>query len=571
MALIFGGMALPMAWAGEVPPAANRWIPENALIVLEVTHPEAVLGFAAGEKATALITGLPQFKAIQQHPKYLEMVTGIRFLEASLETDWRTALGKLTGGGVTLAVCPENMVVLVADAKDGDMLRKVHQMFLGFAQNDPAKSSLVASTEYGDVTAWTFNGKAAHAIIGDRFVWSNRPEGLKTVLELRKEGKSLASNRNYVAAQETIDSAAVANVFADVCVLAQIPQLSVVLDQQNKNPLLGLLLAGLFDTIRNSNWLAMGLKIEDDTLAVKASVDGILAEDSKTAEFALPASGDGALRNLPVTHRIVGATFYRDLHHFYAAKDDLFPERTSGLIFFENMMGIFFTGRDLTNEVLAEAEPYIRLVVAEQQFDPAVGTPQLKLPAFALVLRLRNPEAFGPVMEEAWQKAVGLINFTRGQQALPGLIIDKQTQGDTRFTVACFSTVDVEDKTALPARYNLRPTLAMPGPYLVLSSTDGLARDLIDALSNETESSKKPLTGTHSLVELDARSLASVLEANRDALVHNDMVKKGHSQEEAEAAIDMLMTAVKLVKRAELGIGVGKELTQAELRVQMSF
>ena len=32
----------------------------------------------------------------------------------------------------------------------------------------------------------------------------------------------------------------------------------------------------------------------------------------------------------------------------------LFPERTSGLIFFENMMGIFFTGRDLTSEVLAE-------------------------------------------------------------------------------------------------------------------------------------------------------------------------------------------------------------------------
>ena len=41
------------------------------------------------------------------------------------------------------------------------------------------------------------------------------------------------------------------------------------------------------------------------------------------------------------------------MHKFYAAKDTLFPDRTSGLIFFENMMGIFFSGRDLTDEVLA--------------------------------------------------------------------------------------------------------------------------------------------------------------------------------------------------------------------------
>ena len=56
----------------------------------------------------------------------------------------------------------------------------------------------------------------------------------------------------------------------------------------------------------------------------------------------------------------------------FPSKDELFPERTSGLIFFENMMGIFFTGRDLTEEVLAETGSDIRVVVAEQQYDPQV-------------------------------------------------------------------------------------------------------------------------------------------------------------------------------------------------------
>ena len=84
----------------------------------------------------------------------------------------------------------------------------------------------------------------------------------------------------------------------------------------------------------------------------------------------------GALPNLAVPRRIAGLSLYRDLHAFYAAKDKLFPERTSGLIFFENMMGIFFTGRDLTDEVLAETRPEIRIVVAAQKYDPAIGTPQ---------------------------------------------------------------------------------------------------------------------------------------------------------------------------------------------------
>ena len=78
-------------------------------------------------------------------------------------------------------------------------------------------------------------------------------------------------------------------------------------------------------------------------------------------------------RTLPSRGRSPSLSFYRDLHKFYAAKDKLFPERTSGLIFFENMMGIFFTGRDLTDEVLAETTPEVRFVVAEQQYDAEGG------------------------------------------------------------------------------------------------------------------------------------------------------------------------------------------------------
>ena len=75
-------------------------------------------------------------------------------------------------------------------------------------------------------------------------------------------------------------------------------------------------------------------------------------------------------------------------------KTNCFPDRTSGLIFFENMMGIFFSGMDLTEEVLGETLPDIRVVVAEQRYDEKTGTPAMQLPGFAVIMQLRDPAKF---------------------------------------------------------------------------------------------------------------------------------------------------------------------------------
>jgi hypothetical protein len=563
--------------AGQMLPPAIQWIPKDAVISVELSDPKSLLDLFAGEKAIKFVTALPEYQKQASSPKFQEFFGVARYLETELGTDWRTGLARLTGGGVTFAICPQDTVILIVEAQDEQILNQLNEIFLNFAKADADKQGQpdrVASKQYEDVTAWTFDGKEAHAIIGKRLVMANRPEGLKAVLEQRAntDGASLASNPTYQTAKNKVGSGSAATVFADLKLLMQIPQLSGLLEQQSKNPMAALAFAGVIESVRNSNWLALGLDVKDDTLILRPLIDGTTVARTSPAAFALPKeAGDGALPNLSVPRRIAALTVYRDLHEFYAAKDELFPERTSGLIFFENMMGIFFSGRDLTNEVLAETRPDLRFVVAEQQFDPAVGTPQIKLPAFAAVLRLRHPEQFREVAEEAWQKALGLINFTRGQQALPGLIIDRQVQNDTRYTMAYFSTAQIEDKTNLDTRFNIRPALAMPGDYLILSSTDGLARDLIDALNHEKEQTAKPMAEIHSRVEIEGARLASILEANRGTLVRGDMIKKGNTQEQAEAGIDMLITAVKLIDRVELSIGTHEGLTQARLEMKLNM
>jgi hypothetical protein len=594
LSLVFPLVVWPAQAMAQTPPPAAQWVPQDAVICLHVSQPKALLDLLTGKEMTQAITSSPFYRGLSSQPKFNEFVTVIKFLETSLETDWRTALGRLTGGGITVAVCPQDTVVAIVDAQDEQVLQKLHEIFLNITraqaeqQGHPEK---VTSKEYGGVTAWTFDGKEAHALIGKRLVFASRAEGLKTILDLREasDGRNLAASPAFQAAQKAANPQAAATVFVNLKPLLGIPNIAGLLEKQRANPLAALIFAGLAESVRNSNWLSLELNVEgisrvegvppsnrgqdarDTTLIVRALTDGKITGPTNPAAFALPQkAGDGAWPNLAVPRRIAALSLYRDLHGFYAAKDTLFPERTSGLIFFENMMGIFFTGRDLTSEVLAETEPGVRIVVAEQQYDPAAA-PAVQVPAFAVVLRLRHPEQFDKVVEEAWQKAVGLINFTRGQKALPGLIIDRPIYKNTKYTVAYFAPPDANDKTKLDTRFNLRPALAMPGNYLILSSTDGLAQDLIDTLNREAGQTVTPVAQTHSVLEIDGGQTASALRANREILVQGDMIKKGKSRQESEAGIDMLITLVEFVDQVKLSLGTDRGLTQAQLTMKLNL
>ena len=358
-------------------------------------------------------------------------------------------------------------------------------------------------------------------------------------------------------------------LFADLGVLKQLPGFQRGLTQ-NDNPLNRLLLAPFLAAVTEATWLAAGLDVSSDSVTAAVVTDRTSAEPTKLNGFGLPQEpGAGAMPNLSVPGQIAALSFYRDLHQFYAAKDELFPDRTSGLIFFENMMGIFFSGKDLTNEVLAHTLPDIRVVVAQQRYDEQTGTPAMKLPGFAVIVQLRDPAKFELVAKEAWQKAIGLVNFTRGQKALPGLIIDSATHNDTTYTMSYFSLADEENKDAVDVRFNFQPALAIAGDRLILSSTNALARDLIDALKQQCQEGVTPVAGQHSLAMVKSGPLASILESNREALIRQNMVEDGKTREEAEQEVAGMMMVLKYV--TDLQIEAGAREDRSDLTVKIKY
>jgi hypothetical protein len=246
----------------------------------------------------------------------------------------------------------------------------------------------------------------------------------------------------------------------------------------------------------------------------------------------------------------------RDVRAFYSVMDKVCPDRTAERVFFGNMMGIFFSGRDLSAEVLGDIRPQIRFVVAEQKYDSEIGPPQVQIPAFALVLKVRNPEQTAEIVEHAFEKAMGLVSYTLEEKGVPGLMMERPTYADTPYTLAYFRTSDAEQKNQLATRYNFRPALVKLGDYLVISSAECLGRDLIDAIKKEMASPPGPEPNTDTLIEVNAIQLASLLEANQAALVRQNMMQEGTEEKEAETAIDQWIGLVKLLGKATLLMGV---------------
>jgi hypothetical protein len=566
-----GGLAV--AADGTAPPA-RRWVPKEAVMVVEVERPKALIDLLAGPKATTLVASNPAYKAAMAGPQLQGLVQVVRYLEMQTGTDWRNGLAKLLEGGATMAVLPGGGTVLIVDSGDAAMLEKVHNVFVEGARGEAVKQGKpdpVERREVQGVTTWNLGGTSIHAVLDKRLVWANSPGALEAVLEHRTHADraGLDSSATYQAARKAVGSQAVATGYADVAVLKTIPQIDALI-KPSDNPMSVLLMAGMKQALKQSKWLGLGLRIDGESLALDAFMDGKTGTTAAEAGFATPPAGKGALPLLEVPRQLAGMSFYRDLNAFYSAKDQLFPERTSGIIFFENMMGIFFSGRDLNGEVFAETRPEVRFVMAEQKYDPAVGTPDMKLPAFALVIPSKHPEEFARVVEEAWQKGVGLISVTRGQQAEPGLIIDRVTHADVKFTVANNAAGKSDDKAHLPSRFNFSASMARVGDTFVLSSTEGLTRDLIDALK-KTSATAKPLVGTDTLVRVDGTQLGSILTANRETLIERNMVEKGNTRPGAEGQINTFTGLAKLARRAQFTAGVRNGVSWYTLSVDLNL
>ena len=105
-----------LARANDPPVPATSLIPDNAILVIRVAEPKALIARAFDQRMVQFVQSLPPYKEAMARPEVQQGLTMVDFFRTKNQADLPTLLGKLIGGGITLALGPNDAALLIVDA-----------------------------------------------------------------------------------------------------------------------------------------------------------------------------------------------------------------------------------------------------------------------------------------------------------------------------------------------------------------------------------------------------------------------------------------------------------------------
>jgi hypothetical protein len=184
-----------------------------------------------------------------------------------------------------------------------------------------------------------------------------------------------------------------------------------------------------------------------------------------------------------------------------------------------------------------------------------------------MVGKLKNPRTMQKEMKRIFQSFIGFLNVVGAMEGQPQLDLMSETSENSSLYWGEY-VVDADRKyeNGLPIQFNFSPALAFVGDHMILSSTTKLAKQLIlhpDRIVSDQTSSNSSL---HTEFVISAESVQQALVANRDSLIAQNMLEKGHSRVEAVKEIDTLMGILELLDEFKLEMAFA-ERSMMKLRV----
>jgi hypothetical protein len=538
--------------AEETSPA--QLAPETTVVYAEVTNPAPLLDLALSQKTRTLLRNSDAYRKYEQSEKYVQIQAVVGLLEGRLGKTWDAVLRELVGGGV--AVCFDPLTqsgFLAVRSRDRELLGKFHSALVELVEADAQKNgrpSPAKSQEYKGFTGWTFGGGAMHVIVDDLLLISNKADTLRAAIDRYRDpaAKNLAGQAAFAAARAKQQAGTIGWSWVDLAAVKKDPNFEKGLNKRSDNPVAELLLGGVLDALKQASYLTTSISYDAGRLRLKAELPRqASAVSAARGWFFAPQNGEPAL----APSGTIGAfTMFRDLAGLWLARDELFNEAIVAQLAQANtQLGLFFSGRDFGPEVLGELAAPLQLVVARQEYPADAPTPALKLPAFALVLKLKHPDEFSPELTMTYQKTIGIANLTGGQQGRPQLLLSSEEYHGVSISKATYLRDTKAPREGAGPHYNFSPACARIGDHFVFASSVGMLRQLVDSLEpGHSGASLHDNTG----LTVEAAPLAAILRDNKELLVTQNMLKEGHSRSEAETAIQVVLDALAQVDRLRL-------------------
>ncbi len=552
---------------------AHQLMPVSTVGYVEIPQPQKLLDTVLDHPLAKEVEKLPPYQEAFNSPQYHQLMQVVGHVEDKLGMKWRPAIGTLTDGGIALGFDLSTQgAVLLLKSKDAAFAEKARDTLLELARAEASRQGRkdpIAEQEIAGIKTY-HAGEGRLAVMGPWILVTNKEALLRIVIDnYHGKGESLGGEEQFKTALKTRHGHATAWAYFDLRVLWLTGMLDAALNKKSDNPALELLAGGVIGSLPGAPYVTASLEVEKSHIRLSTDLPCDTKEAAKKREFYFGPDGNGAAPALlHPSETLLSLSTYRDFFSMWRHAPDLFNEKVNAS-FAEAEGGLttIFSGRNFRDDILGNLEPGMQLVVTRPKFAEGSVTPTIKLPAGAIVVRMKKPEETARQFKITYQSVIGFLNVVGGMNGLDPL--DQSTEKTSNGLIVFaeyLPPAKLENKSEAPLHFNASPTVAFVGDKFILSSSKGLAQELMDLLQKNPASAKDVNTA----LQLDANVLGKVLEDNKTSLIAQNMLEKGHDQTAAEQEIGLVMKAVSELQGASLSLKTVEKSLRLSLEVKLS-
>ena len=576
------------AFAQQEPTPAD-WLPKSTIAYLELDPAETLLDHPVRKQ----IRKSAAFRTIWSHPNLTQARVGLTAIEFALGEKVDSILKKVNHDGMHVAFDADTQgLVLLAHTESEEWLEEYLQKLKDLARSDAKSKNQPNPIEekiYRDIQGSKFQ-EAILAPLGPWLMLTNKPDLAKGTIDryLDLSLDTLAANdafQKYIERTKQTNSTTssldkdkasqvIGRLFVDLDTLRTAGVAKELLSPNRKDFGAELILGGLLASLQKSKSASAELAMTPSGLSITAELPLESESLQESHTFFVGPERNGlapAVVNVPGAVASVGA--YRDISQLWLNAGDLFDQAVNDqLAQADSTLTTLFSGKDFAEDILGVIEPQLQLVVAKQTERDSELTPSIRLPAFALIGQLKDAGKMRRELKRTFQSLVGFLNIVGAMEGQPQLELmsDTNAEQDSQFYWAEY-LLDADKKydNGLPIQFNFQPCIAFSGDQVAVASTIEIAKQIFSPDSAKTESSLSKLDNANTTMVLDVSSIASLLFENRETLITNNILEKGHSRQQAEEEVDLLFIVLGMFKelRASLSFQEATELS-IELDIQ---
>jgi hypothetical protein len=544
--VLFLLLVLPVTAAEKTP---RDLLPATVIGYAEMLQPGRLVDGVLDHPLAKQLQALPEYQQALGRPEYQKGLETLAAIEKQLGEKIRPAFGKLTSGGLYFGFdLASQGVVLIAKSQDAACAEKARDTafeLVRTAAKENGGADPVKTGEHRGIKSYQI-GELRLAVHEGWIIAANKSLTLSFVLNnlLDEKPESLAGEAQFQAAYAKRSPSAAVWSYLDLRLLRSTGILKTLASQKSDNPAGELLAGGIVTALLDAPYVTATLEFEPQRIALSFAMPCDTAAAAKKKEFFFGAEGRGQSPPLLEPQRtLFTLSTYRDFGSLWKHAPDLFNDEVNAkFVEAEGGLKTLFAGRDFRDDILGNLQPGMQIVAVRQQYKAGDVIPAIKLPAIAMVMQMKNPAETARIFKVTYQSFIGFINIAGGQNGIDPLDLNSEKIGDALVVSAEYLPPD-DDKTrqAAPPQFNASPTAAFVGDKFILSSTKALALELVDLVQ------KAPAApgGTNTALRIDGQIAQAVLDDNRESLITQNMLERGHDRAAAEQQITGLLSAAK--------------------------